>query len=101
MPAGNPVVQLLPPGNIKIRFFVPEARIAGIRCGDSVHAKMDGRAEPVAASITYISTNAEYTPPVIYSNETRSKLVYMVEAHPAPETAASLHPGQPVSVSLP
>lgn len=101
IPAGNPVVQLLPPGNIKIRFFVPETKIAEIQCGKSVHFKIDGRTELLTASVSYISSSAEYTPPIIYSNETRSKLVFMVEAHPDPETAPSLHPGQPVSVSLP
>ncbi len=99
--AGNPVIQLLPPGNVKIRFFVPEATIAQVQCGQTVLFRMDGRAEPLRASVSYVSTSAEYTPPIIYSNETRSKLVFMVEAHPDPETASSLHPGQPVSVSLP
>ncbi len=99
--AGSPVVQLLPPGNIKIRFFVPEAMLARIQCGAPVRFMVDGRTDALAATITYVSPSAEYTPPVIYSNETRSKLVFMVEARPSPETAPSLHPGQPVSVSLP
>jgi HlyD family secretion protein len=101
VPAGSPVVQMLPPGNVKIRFFVPETRIGGIRLGSRVVVQVDGRAEPVQASISYVAANAEYTPPIIYSNETRSKLVFMVEARPELEIAPSLHPGQPVSVSLP
>lgn len=101
VPAGNPVVQLLPPGNVKIRFFVPETRLAGIHVGNSVRVLVDGREAPVTASVSYISQRAEYTPPVIYSNATRSKLVFMVEALPEPDVAALLHPGQPVSVRVP
>lgn len=99
--AGNPVVQMLPPGNVKIRFFVPEPLIGGIRLGTRILVTMDGHAEPLSASISYVATKAEYTPPIIYSNETRSKLVFMIEARPEPESASFLHPGQPVSVSLP
>ena len=63
--------------------------------------RCDGCAAEVPATLTYISTEAEYTPPVIYSNETRSKLVYMVEARPAPDSKTKLNPGQPVSVRMP
>jgi HlyD family secretion protein len=101
VPSGSPVVQMLPPGNVKIRFFVPETLVGGIRLGSRVVVQVDGRAEPIRASVSYVAPNAEYTPPIIYSNETRSKLVFMVEARPEPEIAPSLHPGQPVSVRLP
>lgn len=93
VPAGSPVVQMLPPGNVKIRFFVPESLIDGLRVGSRIQVKADGRAEAFPASISHVVSSAEYTPPIIYSNETRSKLVFMVEARPEPETAASLHPG--------
>lgn len=101
VPAGSPVVQMLPPGNVKIRFFVPETLVGGLKTGEQVLVRADGRPEPFAAAVSYVASNAEYTPPVIYSNETRSKLVFMVEARPEPGIAAELHPGQPVSVSLP
>ena len=99
--AGSPVVQMLPPENVKIRFFVPETLIGRLLVGNRISVQADGREKPFSAVISYVADNAEYTPPVIYSNETRSKLVFMVEAKPVPETAASLHPGQPVSVNLP
>ena len=99
VPAGSPVIQLLPPGNVKIRFFIPEKRAAALHIGDTVTVSMDG-ASPVSAKVTYIAQNAEYTPPVIYSNETRSKLCFMAEAETDERTAAGLHPGQPVSVVL-
>lgn len=101
VPAGSPVVQLLPPENMKIRFFVPETLIGVLQTGQSVSVRLDGRPEPLRAVISYIAPNAEYTPPIIYSNETRSKLVFMVEARPEQDMASGLHPGQPVSVSLP
>nr|WP_249180299.1 HlyD family secretion protein [Burkholderia ambifaria] len=98
--AGNPVVQMLPPQNLKVRFFVPEAAIASLAPGRTIAIHCDGCAADVPARITYVSRAAEYTPPVIYSNESRSKLVFMVEARPAPADAPKLHPGQPVAVRV-
>lgn len=99
--AGNPVVQLLPPENMEIRFFIPETVVGSLRTGESVRVACDGCARQVTAKITFVSPQSEYTPPVIYSNENRSKLVFMVIASPLPETAATLHPGQPVEVAIP
>lgn len=100
VPAGRAVVMLLPPGNVKVRAFVPETRISTIHTGDEVRVTVDGFAEPVLGRISFISPQAEYTPPVIYSRQTRSKLVYLVEASFDPNVAASLHPGQPVDVQF-
>lgn len=97
--AGQPVIQMLPPENIKVRFFVPEKQLGNIKIGQTIQIKVDGVKKPISAKINYISTLAEYTPPVIFSNETRSKLVFMVEAHPSVEQAPELHPGQPVTVT--
>ncbi len=99
--AGSPVVRLLPPGNIKVRFFVPEAALGGLHAGQTVHIACDGCGAGVDARITYVANQAEYTPPVIYSNDTRDKLVYMIEAHPSATDAVKLNPGQPVQVSRP
>ena len=99
--AGNPVVQMLPPENIKVRFFVPERVLGNLSVGRRVSLHCDGCAADLPATVSYASSQAEYTPPVIYSNETRGKLVYMIEAHPAPQDAAKLHPGQPLEVRLP
>lgn len=98
VPAGQPVIQMLPPENIKVRFFVPEKELAKIKIGQTVQLAIDNMKKPISAKINYISTYAEYSPPVIYSNETRAKLVFMVEAHPSLEQAPRLHPGQPISV---
>ncbi|WP_439684339.1 Membrane fusion protein biotin-lipoyl like domain-containing protein [Cupriavidus oxalaticus] len=98
VPAGSPVVRMLPPGNVKVRFYVPEAVVGALRNGQAVQVRCDGCAAPVAASITYVANEAEFTPPVIYSNETRSKLVFLVEARPSAADAIKLRPGQPVEV---
>uniref|UniRef100_UPI0005702C6C HlyD family secretion protein n=1 Tax=Verrucomicrobium sp. BvORR106 TaxID=1403819 RepID=UPI0005702C6C len=99
IPAGTPVVTLLPPENVKIRFYVPETRLARLAKGSSVEIRMDG-ATSVQATVSFVSNQAEYTPPVIYSREIREKLVFLCEARPKPEDAAKLHPGQPVEVHL-
>ncbi len=100
VPAGAPVVSLLPPGNIKLRFFVPEALVGSLRSGQSVSVSCDGCGTPIPAHISYVSPQAEYTPPVIYSRDARTRLVFLVEARPAPADAVRLHPGQPVDVTL-
>lgn len=100
VPPGSPIVRMLPPENVKVRFFVPQTLIGKLSKGQAVSIRCDGCAAEVAAKITFISQEPEYTPPIIYSNETRSKLVFMIEAHPSPDKAAGLHPGQPVEVRL-
>jgi len=97
---GGIIVRLLPPENIKVRFFVPQQIAEKLIIGQSatITSRADNRKLP--ARITYISTEAEYTPPVIYSNETKEKLIYMVEAYPSAADAPLLHPGQPVEISL-
>jgi HlyD family secretion protein len=99
VPAGGPVVVLLPPENRIVRFYVPEAAVAAVRPGMAVTVRMDGAAAPVACRVTYVADEAEYTPPVIYSAETRAKLVFLVEARPERAAdAGALKPGQPVEV---
>jgi HlyD family secretion protein len=98
--AGNPVVVLLPPTNIKVRFFVPETVLAQIKTGQSVEVSFDGAAKNYSATVNYISTQNEFTPPVIYNRENRAKLVFMIEAKFSPADAAELRPGQPVDVQV-
>jgi HlyD family secretion protein len=99
--AGRPIISMLPPANIKVRAFVPETRIGKIQLGASARVQVDGVSEPFAGKVSFISPQAEYTPPVIYSQESRGKLVFMIELRFDPAAAAKLHPGQPVDVQLP
>ena len=96
--AGVPVVSLLPPQNILVRFFVPETELASLHVGERLSISCDACAPGQTAAITFISPQPEYTPPVIYSESNREKLVYLIEAHPPPDQAAQLKPGQPVDV---
>jgi HlyD family secretion protein len=96
VPAGAPVVSLLPPAALKLRFFVPEPALAQAAVGREVAVSCDGCPAGMTARIRWVSPQAEFTPPVIYSNSSRSKLVFMVEAEP--KDAAALKPGQPVDV---
>ena len=98
--AGHPVVQLLPPANVEVRAFIPETQIGLVHPGDSAQVYVDGISEPFRGTLRFIFPHAEFTPPVIYSNESRGKLVFMVEIDFPPETAAKLHPGQPVDVEF-
>ena len=96
--AGKPVLALLPPGNLKVRFFVNEAVLPRIKLGDAVQVRCDGCGADLGARISFISRSSEFTPPVIYSLDERSKLVFLVEARP--EHPERLRVGQPVSVAI-
>lgn len=95
---GHPIVSVLPPGNVKVRFFVPQERVPTLAIGDRVLVHCDGCAEDLGARISFISARAEFTPPVIYSLEERARLVFLIEA--IPEQPQELRIGQPASVAL-
>ena len=99
VPAGRPVVALLPPGNLKIRFFAPQAALPELNYGDVVGISCDGCDKDLTAKISFIARSAEFTPPVIYSVEERAKLVFLIEARP--EHPEKFRVGQPVTVTLP
>ena len=99
VPAGAPVLAILPPANIKARFFIPEARLGQLKVGQQTTIACDGCAAPIRARITFIAPQAEFTSPLIYSKENRSSLVFMAEATPDPKQATLLHPGQPLTVT--
>ena len=99
VPAGRPVLALLPPGNLKLRFFAPQAVLPEIKYGDIVSITCDGCEKGLTAKVSFIARSAEYTPPVIYSQEERAKLVFLIEARP--EQPEKFRVGQPVTVTLP
>jgi HlyD family secretion protein len=98
MAAGAPVISLLPPANILVRFFVPETSLATVHRGDRVALICDRCPADFTATVSFVSPQAEYTPPVIYSEASRAKLVFLVEARPPPAQASLLNPGQPLEV---
>jgi HlyD family secretion protein len=97
VPAGKPILALLPPRNLKVRFFVNEATLPKLKFGDPVTITCDGCDGPITAKISFISRASEFTPPVIYSTEERSKLVFLIEARA--ERPERLRVGQPVNVT--
>jgi len=97
-PTGAPVLALLPAGAVKARFFVNEQQLGALALGQPVTIQCDGCGPPLAARISRIATQAEYTPPVIYAQAQRDRLVFMVEARPVSADAARLKPGQPLDV---
>jgi HlyD family secretion protein len=100
VPAGSPVVSLLPPANVKLRFYAPEPMLGRLKAGQPVSFTCDGCGGPMNATISFIADRAEFTPPVLFSKENRAKLVFLVEARPAAEVAPRLNPGQPVDVTV-
>ena len=97
IPAGQAVVSLLPSANIKARFFVPELELALVPAGTKVTIRCDGCAETIPAHVTYVSPQAEYSPPELYNRDQRARMLFMVEATPD-EKPELLHPGQPIDV---
>src|SRR5258706_8917204 len=100
VPANAPVIALLPDNALRVRFFVPQDALASVQVGANVTVSCDGCAAGLAAKVAFVSPQAEYTPPVIYSNESRHKLAFLVEARPDPATMVQLKPGQPLDVRL-
>ena len=98
VPAQRPVLSIMPPGNMKLRFFVPETELPKLAIGDTVRVTCDNCGADLTAKIYFIATTAEYTPPVIYSLDERNKLVYLIQARPARPDA--LRVGQPISIYL-
>lgn len=98
--AGAPIVALLPPENLKVRFFVPEVDFAALKTGARVRVSFSGRPAPLEARINYLSSRPEYTPPILYNRDNRAKLVFMVEAAIDGAATRDLNPGQPVDVTL-
>ena len=98
VPERRPVLSIMPPGNLKLRFFVPETELPKLAIGDEVKVTCDNCSPDLTAKIYFIATSAEYTPPVIYSLDERNKLVYLIQARPARPDA--LRVGQPVSIYL-
>ncbi len=100
VPAGEPILSLLPPEYMKVRFFAPESELGSLQVGTPLEIRLDGLAAPLAGKVSFVSPQAEYTLPIIYSRENRGKLVFLVEGSLAPEQARLLHPGAPVEVRL-
>lgn len=98
-PANGPVVQILPPGALKVKFFVPEARRAQVRIGTLIGVSCSSCPQGLVAKVTFVAPSSEFTPPVIYSESAREKLVWAVEARPQPSNF-KLSPGQPVDIKL-
>jgi len=98
--AGNPVIMLIPPENMKVRFFVPYLNMQKIHPGDKIEFYPDGSLERYRAKVANISLKPEFTPPVIYSRDSNSKLVFMIEADVDPQCAYKVNAGMPVTVKL-
>ena len=94
-----PVLSVLGDDAVKLRLYIPETAFSQIAIGDALKVHCDGCGPDLTARVTYIADQAEFTPPVIYSLQNRQKLVYLVEARPAP--GSGLKPGQIVDVALP
>lgn len=95
--AGQPVISLLPPGNRKIRFYVPEPRLAGLAVGARLRIACDGCPPDISAKVSFLSRETEFTPPVIFSEQERAKLVFKAEARFEDDTLG-LPLGLPVSL---
>jgi len=98
VPAGAAVLSLLPDGALRVRFFVPESQLPSVQIGAPVRVSCDGCSAPLDAQVSFVSPKPEYTPPVVYAGDARSKLVFLVEARS--RALQGLHPGQPLDVRV-
>ena len=98
VPTGAAVLSLLPDGALRVRFFVPEPQLSLVPIGAPVKVTCDGCPHPLDAKVSFVSPKPEYTPPVVYAGDARSKLVFLVEARSS--ALQGLHPGQPLDVQV-
>jgi HlyD family secretion protein len=98
--AGQPVLEILPPENLYVRFYVPETAVASVSPGTRLDVACDGCPDGLQAEVTFVSPEAEFTPPVIFTRDERSKLVFLVRAHPLSNPEGALKTGLPVEVAL-
>lgn len=98
--ANQPVLAILAPENIKVLFYIPEKKLSMLKLGQQISFRCDSCKTATQATISYISPEAEYTPPVIYSAETRTNLVYLIRADIPQNLVEQFHPGQPLDIDL-
>lgn len=99
--SGSPVVSLLDASQVKIIFYIPEILLSKLKLDQLIQVACDNCNKPIKGKIVYISNAAEYTPPVIYSDTIREKLVYRIEAEPlSPAFPLEVYPGQPITVKI-
>ena len=98
--AGQPIVSLITKNNIKAVFFVPEPYLSHLSLNQRIRIVTDGDSQPARGTISYIAHVAQYTPPIIYSKEERSRLVFRIEAHIEHPNLERIHLGQPVAIEL-
>ena len=96
-PASQPILSLIPEDHVRLRFFVPEAAVATYTIGREVTFTCDACPQAMNARISYVSPRPEFTPPIIYSRDSRDRMVFLVEALPVGDT--KLIPGQPIDVA--
>jgi HlyD family secretion protein len=98
VPSGAAVLSLLPDGALRVRFFVPEPQLPTVKIGAAVKVTCDGCPAALDAQVSFVSPKPEYTPPVVYAGDAKSKLVFLVEARS--QALQGLHPGQPLDVQV-
>jgi HlyD family secretion protein len=100
VPADSPILSLLDPKNVYVIFFLPERQLSSIKVGQKINFTCDSCKQPISATVYFVSDKAEYTPPVIYSEKSRVKLTYRIEAKLSIADAQKLNPGQPITINL-
>jgi HlyD family secretion protein len=92
-----PAVRFLPDGSVVAVLFVPAPRVAEVPVGAPLAVACDGCPADVKAVITSVASEAEFTPPIIYSDEERARLVFRAEAR---FTGFVPQPGTPLRVEV-
>ena len=100
IPSASPVLSLITESNIKVIFYTPETNLSQIHLGQKVLLHIDNSNTSLAGEISYIANKSEYTPPIIYSQSQRQKLVYRIEAKLTKPNLTQIHLGQPLSVEM-
>ena len=94
---GAPGLRFLPDGAVHAVLFLPEEQIGAYQIGDAFAVECDGCPDTMTARLSVIDAEAEFTPPIIYSDQERSRLVFRAEAR---FDGATPPPGAPLRLAL-
>ncbi|HEY0970214.1 MAG TPA: HlyD family efflux transporter periplasmic adaptor subunit, partial [Gemmatimonadales bacterium] len=101
VPAGSPVLTIMNPDDRWVRIYVPENRLAAVRLGMPATISSDTYpGESYPGEVTFIASEAEFTPKTVQTTEERVKFVFAVKVRITGDARGDLKPGMPADVRL-
>ena len=99
--AGAPVLTILNLADRWIRIYIPENEMGAVKIGQNATITADTyKDKTYTGTVSFIASEAEFTPRNVQTAEERVKLVYAVKVRITGDATVDLKPGMPVDVKL-